>query len=207
MQRTHVILATGALALVGVAGWLYHEVNVAPAEAAPALASSPVASAAVTSPPPPRGDGPAMGRVPPPPPPSEPTPDPAITKSPSPWAAQLRSGVSAQGFKPGLAAGSSIGPPDPNDPKKADPQWDAILSEVNKQYDRGDYDEAKADAIKLLAKDPGNVRLLRVVVSSSCLTGDAADAQTYYEKLTDKRDRDQMRTRCERNQVTLTDPK
>ena len=86
---------------------------------------------------------------------------------------------------------------------KANPKQDAILDEVNKAYDHGEYDDAKTMAIKILANDPKNVRMLRVVISSSCILGDAADAQKYFGALTEQRDKDQMKTRCARYGVTF----
>lgn len=87
---------------------------------------------------------------------------------------------------------------------------DAVLSveasdhllEANKLYDRGDYDGARQLAIKLLGEAPGNVRLLRVVVSSSCILGDAEQANQYAPQLPPP-DRDQMADRCAKFQIAL----
>ncbi|MBL8626765.1 MAG: hypothetical protein JNK64_36090 [Myxococcales bacterium] len=87
---------------------------------------------------------------------------------------------------------------------------DAVLSvetsehllEANKLYDRGDYDGARQLAIKLLTEAPGNVRLLRVVVSSSCILGDAEQANQYAPQLPPP-DRDQMADRCAKFQIAL----
>jgi hypothetical protein len=80
-------------------------------------------------------------------------------------------------------------------PDKADPRFQMIMAEANKAYDRQDFDEARAIATKILAKDPTNVRMLRIMVSSHCIEGDSVSAQTYYDKLPDF-DRQQMSKRC-----------
>ncbi len=59
-------------------------------------------------------------------------------------------------------------------------------------------------ALKVLAKEPANVRMLRIVVSSSCIEGSAADAQKHYLSLPVS-DREQMKVRCERYGVTFND--
>lgn len=80
-------------------------------------------------------------------------------------------------------------------PEKADPRFQMILAEANKAYDRQDFDEARAIATKVLAKDPTNVRMLRIMVSSYCIESDSTTAQTFYDKLPDF-DRQQMAKRC-----------
>ena len=48
--------------------------------------------------------------------------------------------------------------------------------------------------------------MLSVMVSANCIGGDAAVAQQYYARLpAGSADREQMKTRCERYQVTLKD--
>lgn len=89
--------------------------------------------------------------------------------------------------------------------KQPNPKLDAIMDQANKAYDRQDYEEARAIAGKVLAKQPTNVRMLRIMVSSSCIDGDTAIAQKYYPQLP-KFDRDQMKGRCDRYGVTLTEP-
>ena len=180
--------------MMAVAGWLYHEVTAAapPTEVtAPTRKSTPAVVA---------GEDPPVA----PPPTVE-----GARRSPPVGAGMLKNGLAAPrpAAPPTPPGRDDIGPPDPATPDKADPKWDAVLGQVNKSYDSGDYDEAKEAAIRLLKKDPNNVRMLRVVISSACQTGDPTDAQLYFERLTEKRDRDQMKTRCERNAVTLTDPK
>jgi hypothetical protein len=79
---------------------------------------------------------------------------------------------------------------------------DAVMAEANKAYDRGDFDEAKEIALKVLAQEPRNVRMLRIMVSASCIEGDSVVAQKYYLELPE-RDRAQMRTRCGRYGVSF----
>jgi hypothetical protein len=87
----------------------------------------------------------------------------------------------------------------------ANPKLDAVMDQANKAYDRQDYEDAKTIAGKILAKLPKNTRMLRIMVSASCMDGDNATAQKYYEQLP-KPDRLQMRARCDRNGVTFTEP-
>jgi hypothetical protein len=91
------------------------------------------------------------------------------------------------------------------DDLKANPKLDAVMDEANKAYDHQEFDDAKAIAAKVLMKQPGNVRMLRVMVSSSCVDGDKDTAQKYFEQLP-KFDRDQMRARCDRYAIALKDP-
>jgi len=79
---------------------------------------------------------------------------------------------------------------------------DATMAEANKAYDRGDFDAAKEIALKVLAQEPRNVRMLRIMVSASCIEGDSVVAQKYYLDLPE-RDRAQMRTRCGRYGVSF----
>jgi predicted Zn-dependent protease len=90
-------------------------------------------------------------------------------------------------------------------PTGPNPKLDAIMGEANRAYDSGDFDEAKQIAQKVLQRSPGNVRMLRIVVSSECIAGDSAEAQKYFAQLPVE-DRAQMRTRCDRYGVTLKDP-
>lgn len=85
------------------------------------------------------------------------------------------------------------------------PKLDAIMGEANRAYDQGEFEEAKQIAQKVLAQAPGNVRMLRIVVSSECIAGDGAEAQKYFAQLPAS-DRAQMRTRCDRYGVTFKDP-
>jgi len=91
-----------------------------------------------------------------------------------------------------------------DEPPPVGAKLDAAMAEANRAYDRGDFDEAKAAASRLLASDPNNVRMLRVMVSASCVDGDAAAAQTHYARLPPG-DQEQMKTRCARYGITFPD--
>lgn len=82
------------------------------------------------------------------------------------------------------------------------PQGEDDRLEANKAYDRGDYESARALALKSLNETPKNVKLLRVVVSSSCIMGDADLAQQYAAQLPEG-DRAQMAERCAKFQIAL----
>jgi hypothetical protein len=88
---------------------------------------------------------------------------------------------------------------------KANPKLEEMMSEANRAYDEQDFDEARAIAGKILGKQPGNIRMLRVIVSSACIQGDKDVAQKFFEKLP-KFDRDQMKTRCDRYGIAFRDP-
>ena len=90
-------------------------------------------------------------------------------------------------------------------PDKADPRFQLILGEANKAYDRQDFEEARSIATKVLARDPANVRMLRIMVSSHCIEGDQNAAQQWYEKLPEF-DRQQMTKRCSQYGVTFKEP-
>jgi hypothetical protein len=81
---------------------------------------------------------------------------------------------------------------------------EADMIEANKAYDRGDTDEAREIAKRIVDAEPGNIRMLRILVSTSCLDGDAAAAKQYYATLP-KGDQAQMQTRCARYGVNFTD--
>jgi len=91
-----------------------------------------------------------------------------------------------------------------DDPNRANPKLDAVMDEANRAYDRQDFDEARSIAAKVLDKTPNNIRMLRVMVSSSCIQGDNAVAQKYYDALP-RFDRDQMRMRCDRYGVSFNE--
>lgn len=92
--------------------------------------------------------------------------------------------------------------PDPVEARLANLDKDGVMSEANKAYDRGNFDEALLIAEKVLKDDPKNVRMLRIMVSSACIMGDSVEAQKHY-LLLPQRDRDQMRTRCGRYGVSF----
>jgi len=77
------------------------------------------------------------------------------------------------------------------------------MADVNKAYDRADYETARDEALKVLQDHPKQTRMLRVVVSSSCIMGDGDMAVEYFDKLAGDRDRRQMARRCQRYGVEL----
>jgi hypothetical protein len=85
------------------------------------------------------------------------------------------------------------------------PKLNAIMDQANKAYDHQDYEEAKSIAGKVLAKDPKNTRMLRIMVSSACQEGDQPLAQQWYTQLP-KPDRLQLKQRCDRSGITFTEP-
>jgi hypothetical protein len=85
-----------------------------------------------------------------------------------------------------------------------DQRLDAQLLEANKAYDRGDFDESRAIAQKILAKYPNNVRMLRILTSVACIDQDAPEAQKHYNRLP-VQDRQAMKTRCARYSIAFSD--
>jgi hypothetical protein len=81
-----------------------------------------------------------------------------------------------------------------------------IMDQANRAYDRQDYSQAKQIAGHVLNQQQGNVRMMRIMVSASCMDGDIGVAQKYYLLLPAGRDREQMKRRCDANGVTLQDP-
>lgn len=77
------------------------------------------------------------------------------------------------------------------------------FDEVNKAYDRGDFDEARQMALKLLRKNPGLPRLARVVISASCILNDVGPDIHKLYGLLPAADRETMRVRCARYDVQL----
>lgn len=102
-------------------------------------------------------------------------------------------------------AGENAPSGEPIDDRRVDLKGDNLMELANKAYDAQDFDQAIAIAGKILSKDPTNVRMLRIMVSSNCIQGDSAVAQQHYEKLP-KFDREQMKARCDRYGVVFKDP-
>jgi hypothetical protein len=80
----------------------------------------------------------------------------------------------------------------------------AAREEANRLYDRQDYEQAISVAEKVLSKAPDDIRMLRVVVSSSCQMGDADKAKKYWAALPEH-DKNQMTRRCQRFGITFTE--
>jgi len=79
----------------------------------------------------------------------------------------------------------------------------AKMKGANQLYDKADYEGAREAALEVLEDSPGQVRMLRIVVSSSCIMGDHDVAEEYFDKLKGNRDRDQISRRCGRYGVEL----
>jgi len=101
--------------------------------------------------------------------------------------------------------GGRAAPGEEQNADRANPGLDAIMDQANKAYDRGDFEQAKALANEALSKLPSSVRMMRIMVSASCIEGDTAVAQQWFDKLPPN-DRAQMKVRCDRYGVSFRDP-
>ena len=107
--------------------------------------------------------------------------------------------------------------PEPTNPAKADDapaapapqtpaQVEAAMKEASRAYDSQDYDEAKELANRLLAQDPNNVKMRRILVSAACMQGDPGEAQKHFDLLPTSGDaRQVMRVRCKREGIVFTE--
>lgn len=176
MTLRHIALTVAAFAVLGLAVYLFFEVRAAPATTVP-LTRAPVATTG----------------------PERDTPEPPPIQRDT-VAAPVRDVVRA----PAVTQSNSDTPI--HTPTLANPEdagrLDAIMAEANKAYDRAEYDEARQIAARVLAKEPTNVRMLRIMVSAACIDGDAADAQKHYAMLPSG-DKAQMKTRCDRYGITF----
>jgi hypothetical protein len=186
----HAALALGAVLVLGLGVYLFIEVRATPA----AAQAQPTARQA--TPPPP-----AIDEETDPAPPA--LPEPKQIPRASPRLAAMEPGTrEAPRAEPRL--GAFVRPEDRAAASFPDPKLVAVMDEASKAYDRGDIDDAKAVAQKVLAKAPENPRMLRIVVSASCIAGDSAEAEKSYRLLPGP-DREQMKIRCARYGVTFKD--
>ena len=88
----------------------------------------------------------------------------------------------------------------------ADPNNDSLMDEANRAYDKQEFEEARTIANRILAKEPTNVRMLRIMVSAACVEVDQAEAAKWLQKLPTA-DQAAMKTRCTRYGVTFPDAK
>jgi len=98
-----------------------------------------------------------------------------------------------------------VGPATPTDAAAAPTPTPAVgdpADAASRAYDRLDFEQARALALQVLATRPGDVRMLRLVVSSACMLGDVDQARAYWSKLP-PRDQDQMSVRCTRYGIKL----
>lgn len=177
MTARHAVLIVAALAVLGLGVYLFIAVRAEPAT----VMAPPVRS--VADAPPARPPAPTVAPI------TVPVTGKVLGRRPP-------AGDTAEPTLAGSAAPAGLGP----DAQKLD----AIMSEANKAYDRGDYEEARVIAARVLAAEPANVRMLRIVVSSACIEGDSLDAQKHYLQLP-AFDRAAMRTRCDRYGVSFTE--
>jgi hypothetical protein len=191
----HAALGIGAALVLGLGVYLFVEVRAQPAPVV-SSGSGTALPRTVAEPPPPAAAPPAPGPAPPPaarvlaggPAPSTPTAGPAGSAA----------GSSAAFASPGPALATA-------DPALTPDALDAAMSEANRAYDGGELDEAKRLASRVLAVQPTSVRMLRIMVSASCIEGDAAAALASFTKLPAP-DQAQMRVRCARFSVTFPGP-
>jgi len=78
-----------------------------------------------------------------------------------------------------------------------DPELEQRMDEVSSFYDRGDYQAAQDKALEVLESSPRNIRMLRVVVSTSCMFGELERARDLNTRLP-KKSQEDMRKRCKR---------
>jgi hypothetical protein len=173
-------MAAAGLAVLGLGVYLFIEVRSAPASPQVASAkSTPAQPAAV---------------------PDEPAAPPAADAVP------------AKPVKPAKPAGTrpvepeTAPPRTPEEMQKADPNNDSLMDEANRAYDKQEFEEARAIAGRILAKDPTNVRMLRIMVSAACVEVDKDEAAKWLGKLPPG-DQAAMKTRCTRYGVTFPDAK
>jgi hypothetical protein len=172
-------LLAGAFAILAAGLYLFFEVKATPAQATPSVTVHARSQATV-----PREDHTPVATT---------TKTPAHTPTPPTPRAPIRTTQ---------APIERVPPPED---KAVDLKTDNLMELANKAYDRQDFDEATMLASRVLANEPDNVRMLRVMVSANCIGGDSGIAQQYYEKLP-KFDRDQMKQRCDRYGVVFKDP-
>lgn len=184
MTVRHAVLSIGAVLVLGLGVYLFVEVR---AQAvAPPGPSRPVTERDRTvAPERPAAAAPAATRM---------------IGARAPTSAQASPAPQPAPSSPALAAHDPAGSQaEPDGPGLA-----AAMDDANRAYDRGDFDEARALASRLLARQPGNVRMLRILVSASCIDGDSAAAQASYVKLPPA-DQAQMRIRCARYGIAFSD--
>lgn len=86
---------------------------------------------------------------------------------------------------------------DSPEPAESGESLEERMDAANKLYDRADYMGSRDAALAILAEHPDNVRMLRIVVSASCIVAEPDQAREFYAKLP-ARDQRQMARRCKR---------
>lgn len=187
----HIILGIASLAVLAMALYLFNEVRTTTASSAVPERTAPTPTASTNDTP--KAEEPEPSKVA-----SRPAnlpvraPPPETRETPQPIVPSSGGDVES---KPVNVA---------DELSKPNPKMDAVMAEANKAYDRGDFDEAKGIALKVIAKDPANTRMLRIIVSANCIDGDSAEAQKHYLSLPPG-DREQMKVRCARYGVSFND--
>ena len=180
----HALLGLGAVLVLALTGYLFHEVRSHPAQAQVQSSAVPVTHPTAE----------------PTPPDDEPTPAPTERPRTAPPPAEIVRKINPPAQPTKI---NDIQTDDPEEgPAGAVVKLDQIMLQANKAYDRGDFDEAKSIANKVLAKVPKNPRMLRILVSVACIDNDAATALAAYQQLPTL-DQEQMRTRCTRYGIDL----
>lgn len=188
MTPRHIVLAVAAVAVLGLGVYLYVAVNSTTNAVANVRPRAPEAKAS------PQEHEPADNA----PPTKTPT---RVAENPPP-----PTKVNKAVRDPAAPFTASIDDPVQRPKATIDIQKDELMATANKAYDHGDFDEAMVIAKKVLADDPANTRMLRILVSSSCILDDAQTAQTNYLKLPiGGADRADMKKRCERYGVTFSE--
>lgn len=186
MTARHIVLVASAVAVLGLGVYLYVAVN----STSTAVANVRPRSPAAPPPPPPHDDAAA--------PPEAKAPEEMVVRPKVALGGALRD--TAAPIDPGSAA-MAVQPGAGIDLKK-----DELMASANKAYDHGEFDEAMTIAKKVLATDPSNTRMLRILVSASCILGDSAVAQQHYLALPPGgNDRADMKKRCDRYGVTFSE--
>jgi hypothetical protein len=179
----HALLAVGAALVLGGGVYLFFEVRASPAQAQTAAAGARGVHEAA-------GPAPASDAEP------EVRPAPSVTPRTPPAGGPARPEAPVAREPPRGPDGA------PQDP--APHKLDSLMDQANKAYDRGELDDAREIARRVLGTSPNNVRMLRIIVSASCIAGDTAEAQAAYAQLP-RPDREQMKTRCARYGVSFTE--
>lgn len=115
--------------------------------------------------------------------------------------AKLAAGEDAAPAPPSLSPRAAAVPDLEGDPRL---ELSSAKDEANRLYDKQDYEGSLATAKAILAKDPGDIRMLRVVVSSACQLGDNDQAQVHW-RLLPPHDKSQMARRCQRFGITFNE--
>lgn len=195
MQRTVILVLIGlAIASLAALAWRIHRPIDVP-DAEPTSAAERVARRA--SPPSPslppeptRGQAPPSLSTPPDAPARRGFRDlPAGQREALSGVKPMRLGRFGEGRLPGLG--------------HADPAISLQMDEANQYFERGQFADAKEQALRVLSIAPAHPRMLRVVVGSACMTGDAETARAHFDLIARPRDREQMLLRCRQAGIEL----